>query len=95
MGPDHRAGRTLSLLNNFGAGLACGVGEALEEVRAANLADPFHAVRIARLNSGERFMTKGARHMPATGAMSRIKLKLSLSYRFALITADVLIMPSV
>jgi hypothetical protein len=26
-----------------------------EEVRAANLADPFHAARIARLNSGERF----------------------------------------
>jgi len=26
-----------------------------EEVRAANLADPFHAARIARLNSGETF----------------------------------------
>jgi hypothetical protein len=26
-----------------------------EEVRAANLADPFHAARIARLNMGERF----------------------------------------
>jgi hypothetical protein len=26
-----------------------------EEVRAANLADPFHAARIARLDSGERF----------------------------------------
>jgi hypothetical protein len=26
-----------------------------EEVRAANLADPFHTARIARLNSGERF----------------------------------------
>ena len=26
-----------------------------EEVVAANLADPFHAARIARLNSGERF----------------------------------------
>jgi hypothetical protein len=26
-----------------------------EEVRAANLKDPFHAARIARLNSGERF----------------------------------------
>jgi hypothetical protein len=26
-----------------------------EEVRAANLADPFHATRIARLESGERF----------------------------------------
>jgi hypothetical protein len=32
-----------------------------EEVKAANLADPFHAARIARLNMGERFddaMTK-------------------------------------
>jgi hypothetical protein len=28
---------------------------AFEEVRAANLADPFHAARIARLESGERF----------------------------------------
>ena len=26
-----------------------------EEVKAANLADPFHAARIARLDSGERF----------------------------------------
>ena len=26
-----------------------------EEVRAANLADPFHAARIARLESGETF----------------------------------------
>jgi hypothetical protein len=26
-----------------------------EQVRAANLADPFHAARIARLNMGERF----------------------------------------
>jgi hypothetical protein len=26
-----------------------------EEVKAANLADPFHAARIARLNSGARF----------------------------------------
>jgi hypothetical protein len=26
-----------------------------EEVKAANLADPFHAARIARLNMGERF----------------------------------------
>jgi hypothetical protein len=26
-----------------------------EEVRAANLADPYHAARIARLESGERF----------------------------------------
>jgi hypothetical protein len=26
-----------------------------EEVRAANLADPFHAARIARLDSGDRF----------------------------------------
>jgi hypothetical protein len=26
-----------------------------EEARAANLADPFHAARIARLNRGERF----------------------------------------
>ena len=26
-----------------------------EEVRAANLKDPFHAARIARLNGGERF----------------------------------------
>jgi hypothetical protein len=26
-----------------------------EEVRAANLANPFHAARIARLNMGERF----------------------------------------
>jgi hypothetical protein len=26
-----------------------------EEVRDANLADPFHAARIARLESGERF----------------------------------------
>jgi hypothetical protein len=26
-----------------------------EEVKAANLADPFHAARIARLESGERF----------------------------------------
>jgi hypothetical protein len=26
-----------------------------EEVRAANLADPFHSARIARLNSGETF----------------------------------------
>src|SRR4029077_8506913 len=26
-----------------------------EEVKAANLADPYHAARIARLESGERF----------------------------------------
>ena len=26
-----------------------------EEVRAANLADPYHAARIARLESGDRF----------------------------------------
>jgi hypothetical protein len=29
--------------------------QTFEEVRAANLADPFHAARIARLDSGERF----------------------------------------
>jgi hypothetical protein len=28
---------------------------AFEEVKAANLTDPFHAARIARLDSGERF----------------------------------------
>jgi hypothetical protein len=29
--------------------------QTFEEARAANLADPFHAARIARLDSGERF----------------------------------------
>jgi hypothetical protein len=29
--------------------------QTFEEVRAANLNDPFHAARIARLDSGERF----------------------------------------
>jgi hypothetical protein len=35
-----------------------------EEVRAANLQDPFHAARLARLDSGERFDDSTVRAPP-------------------------------